>query len=132
MSDTNEARIDPKEREQRLNDVREIVVIQLKRKQPTHTDVQKKVRSCLEDELPDYTQEELNRIVSEIEYSIRITVQEPDILVDKSSQTNWFKIAEPNTPTRYFFIIWSICKQFIECTLNLQSYEIFATLRIIR
>ena len=102
MSDTNEARMDPKEREQRLNDVREIVVIQLKRKQPTHTDVQKKVRSCLEDELPDYTQEELNRIVSEIEYSIRITVQEPDILVDKSSQTNWFKIAEPNTPTRYF------------------------------
>ena len=35
MSDTNEARMDPKEREQRLNDVREIVVIQLKRKQPT-------------------------------------------------------------------------------------------------
>ena len=89
-------------RKDNLADVREIVTIQLKRKQPTHTEVVNKVRSELEVVLPDYTQEELSDIVSDIEYNIRITTQEPDILVDTSTTSNWFHLAEVNTKTHYF------------------------------
>ena len=44
------------EREHFLDDAKEIAIILLKRKQPTHSDVVAKVRSCLEDSVPDYTQ----------------------------------------------------------------------------
>ncbi len=90
------------DRKHLLEDAKEIAIILLKRKQPTHSDVVAKVRSCLEDSVADYTQAELSRIVTEIEYNIRIKTQEPDVLVDVAGQTNWFKIAEPNTKTPYF------------------------------
>lgn len=90
------------ERKHFLDDAKEIAIILLKRKQPTHSDVVAKVRSCLEDSVPDYTHEELSRIVTEIEYNIRIKTQEPDILVDAVNQSNWFRNAEPSTETNYF------------------------------
>ena len=90
------------ERRQFLDDAKEIALIHLKRKQPTHSDVVAKVRSCLEEFVPDYTQTELSRLVTEVEYNIRIKTQEPDILVDAASQTNWFMVAEPNTKKNYF------------------------------
>lgn len=90
------------ERKQFLDDAKEVALIHLKRRQPTHSDVVAKVRSCLEEFVPDYTQAELSRLVTEIEYNIRIKTQEPDILVDAANQTNWFMVAEPNTKKSYF------------------------------
>lgn len=90
------------ERRNFLDDAREIAIIHLRRKQPTHSEVVAEVRASLEDSVPDYTQEELKRIVTEIEYNIRIRTQEPDILVDAARQSNWFRIAEPSTETCYF------------------------------
>ena len=63
------------ERKQFLDDAKEVALIHLKRRQPTHSDVVAKVRSCLEEFVPDYTQAELSRIITEIEYNIRIKTQ---------------------------------------------------------
>ena len=90
------------ERQLVVDDAKEIAIIRLKRKQPTHSDVKAVARASLEEALPDYTQEELSRIVTEIETNISVKVQEPDILVDEASQSNWFLKAKSSTKTYYF------------------------------
>lgn len=108
------------ERKHFLDDAKEIAIILLKRKQPTHSDVVAKVRSCLEDSVPGYTHAELLRIVTEIEYNIRIKTQEPDILVDTASQTNWFRSAEPTTKTSYFdrYVRYLRTQEFPEAVIS--------------
>lgn len=88
-------------REETLGDVRTIVTLRLKKKGPTHSVVCQEVKQFLAYSLPDYTEEEFERIVSDVEYNIQITVEEPQVLMDKTTYTNWFSQAEPVTQKKY-------------------------------
>ena len=94
--------MDENERIDRIQDAKEVSLIHLRRKAPTHTDVLSVAKDNLSNFIPDYTEEELSSLVTEIEFNIRITTQEPDILVDPDSLSNWFRSVEPTTETRYF------------------------------
>ncbi len=90
------------DRESRLKDARDIAKLRLKNRQPRHADVVKVARAELEELLPDFTDRELRKVVSEIECAVTISTAEPDVLVGASDEPGWLHREEDSTPTPRF------------------------------
>ena len=90
------------DREALLKDARDIAKLRLKNRQPRHIDVVKVARGELEELLPDFTDRELRKVVSDIECTMTITTAEPDVLVAAPDAPGWFHLVEDSTKT-YFF-----------------------------
>lgn len=90
------------DRESLLKDARDIAKLRLKNRQPRHVDVVRIARAELEGILPDFTDRELRKVVSEIECTMTITTAEPDVLAAAPDAPGWFHQREDSTKTPFF------------------------------
>lgn len=94
--------MDADERNALIQDAKEVSLIRLRRRRPTHSEVVVEARTNLERYLPDFTEDDLALVVAEIEYNTLITAPDPDVLVNKMAQTDWFNEADSNVKKSRF------------------------------